>query len=43
MSEQRGANAVIREKRYEDGFRVLQGQREYVTYPDKASSSSLPF
>ena len=37
MSEQRGTNAVIMEKRYEDGFRVLQGQREYVTYPDNTS------
>ena len=37
MSEQRRTNAEIREKRYEDGFRVLQGQREYVTYPDNTS------
>ncbi len=27
----------LREKRYEDGFRVMQGQREFVTYPDNAS------
>ena len=37
MSEQRSINAEIREKRYEDGFRVMQGRREYVTYPDDSS------
>lgn len=37
MSEQRSINAEIREKRYEDGFRVMQGRREYVTYPDNSS------
>ena len=26
-----------REKRYEDGFRIMQGEREYVTYPENAS------
>ena len=30
-------NAEIREKRYEDGFRVMRGRREYVTYPDNSS------
>ena len=24
-------------KRYEDGFRVLQGKREFVTYPEDSS------
>ena len=37
MSEQRKVNAEIRERRYEDGFRVMQGRREYVTYPDNSS------
>ena len=37
MSEQRSINSEIREKRYEDGFRVMQGKREYVTYPDDSS------
>ena len=37
MTEKRSTNAVIREKRYEDGFRVMQGRREYVTYPDDSS------
>ena len=37
MSEQRSMNAEIREKRYEDGFRVMRGRREYVTYPDDSS------
>jgi len=27
----------LRDKRYEDGFRVMQGEREFVTYPDNAS------
>ena len=36
------AEAMLREKtaraaRYEDGFRVLQDKREYVTYPDDSS------
>ena len=31
MSEPRSINSEIREKRYEDGFRVMQGKREYVT------------
>ena len=26
-----------RRGRYEDGFRVLQGKREYVTYPEDSS------
>ena len=37
MSEPRSINSEIREKRYEDGFRVMQGKREYVTYPDDSS------
>ena len=37
MTEKRSTKAVIREKRYEDGFRVMQGRREYVTYPDDSS------
>lgn len=28
---------TARAARYEDGFRVLQGRREYVTYPDDSS------
>ena len=28
---------TARAARYEDGFRVLQGRREYVTYPDNSS------
>ena len=28
---------TARAARYEDGFRVLQGKREYVTYPDNSS------
>ena len=26
-----------RNGRYEDGFRVMQGNREYVTYPENSS------
>jgi len=37
MSDQRLVNAGIRGKRYEDGFRVMQGRREYVTYPENSS------
>jgi len=37
MPQQRRKNEELREKRYEDGFRVMQGQREYVTYPDDSS------
>ena len=37
MAEARGQNAVLRRKRYEDGFRVMQGRREYVTYSDNSS------
>ena len=37
MTDQRSTNAAIRKKRYEDGFRVMQGRREYVTYPDNSS------
>ena len=37
MSEQRYSMATARAARHEDGFRVLQGKREYVTYPDDSS------
>ncbi len=36
MSESR-AQRRERRSRYEDGFRVLQGNREFVTYPEDAS------
>ena len=34
VGNQRGNSQAAR---YEDGFRVLQGRREYVTYPDNSS------
>ena len=37
MSEARSRSADIRKKRYEDGFRVMQGRREFVTYSDNSS------
>jgi len=37
MTETRYQEENIREKRQEDGFRVMQGKREYVTYPENAS------
>ena len=37
MSENRGREVPLRTARYEDGFRVMQGHREYVTYPDNSS------
>ena len=37
MSEQRYSSVSARAARYEDGFRVLQGRREYVTYLDDSS------
>ena len=37
MAEARRRDADIRQKRYEDGFRVMQGRREYVTYMDNTS------
>ena len=37
MSEQKKQDISLRSARYEDGFRVMQGRREYVTYPDNSS------
>ena len=37
MAEIRIRENTVRAARYEDGFRVLQGRREYVTYPDDSS------
>ena len=37
MSEPNRRIITARAARYEDGFRVLQGRREYVTYPDDSS------
>ena len=37
MSEMRRRESPVRAARYEDGFRVMQGRREYVTYPDDSS------
>ncbi len=37
MSESRKIENTARAARYEDGFRVLQGKREYVTYPEDSS------
>lgn len=37
MSQMRNAEGSARAARYEDGFRVLQGRREYVTYLDDSS------
>ncbi len=37
MSQLRIREGSARAARYEDGFRVLQGKREYVTYPDDSS------
>ena len=34
---QEAVNENQKPHRYEDGFRVLQGRREYVTYPDDSS------
>ena len=37
MSQIRNAESTARAVRYEDGFRVLQGRREYVTYQADSS------
>lgn len=37
MSELKPREATARAARYEDGFRVLQGRREYVTYLEDSS------
>ena len=37
MSQWGAREGTARAARYEDGFRVLQGKREYVTYPDNSS------
>ena len=37
MSQVRVREGSARAARYEDGFRVLQGKREYVTYLDDSS------
>lgn len=37
MAEARLRGNTARAARYEDGFRVLQDKREYVTYPDDSS------
>ena len=37
MSQMRAREVSARAARYEDGFRVLQGRREYVTYLDDSS------
>ena len=37
MAEARLRENTARAARYEDGFRVLQDKREYVTYPDDSS------
>ena len=37
MSQLGIREGTARAARYEDGFRVLQGRREYVTYPDNSS------
>ena len=37
MAEARLRESTVRAARHEDGFRVLQGRREYVTYPDDSS------
>ena len=37
MSELKRHSVTARGARYEDGFRVLQGKREYVTYPENSS------
>ena len=37
MAETRLRENTARAARYEDGFRVLQGKREYVTYQDDSS------
>ena len=37
MTESRKNDVSLRTARYEDGFRVMQGRREYVTYPDNSS------
>ena len=37
MSQMGIREGSARAARYEDGFRVLQGRREYVTYPDDSS------
>ena len=37
MSESRKKDVALRSARYMDGFRVMQGRREYVTYLDDSS------
>ena len=37
MSQIRSSEVTARDARYEDGFRVLQGKREYVTYQADSS------
>ena len=37
MSEERRKETPLRAARYEDGFRVMQGRREFVTYLDNSS------
>ena len=37
MSQMRAREVSARAARYEDGFRVIQGRREYVTYLDDSS------
>ena len=37
MSENRRREVPLRTARYEDGFRVMQGKREYVTYLEDSS------
>ena len=37
MPDSRRNDASLRAARYEDGFRVMQGRREYVTYPENSS------
>ena len=37
MSQITRPEAPARPARYSDGFRVLQGRREYVTYPEDSS------
>ena len=37
MSQMKRSEVPARPARYSDGFRVLQGRREYVTYPEDSS------
>ena len=37
MSQMKRSEPPARSARYSDGFRVLQGRREYVTYPEDSS------